>query len=190
MEYTMKEKFIDAVTVSYNKSQVCRIMGWHCNGTGLRKVSSWIKEFDIDISHFCRGQHQRIYPLSEKECPVCNEMFLISIGSPKEKQTCSCACSNTLFRSGKDNPNYKEPGTHNSPLSYRSLCFTKHEHKCLLCDWDISVDVHHIDGDHDNNHVDNLVPLCANHHRMAHMTKYKDKIRDKIRDKISLACRV
>jgi hypothetical protein len=112
---------------------------------------------------------------------VCGTPFIVSQGAPREKKTCSYACSNTLFRSGVNNGNRKEPGTHTSrERLYRDPCFTRYEEKCVICDWDISVDVHHIDGNHDNNDIDNLIPLCANHHRMAHMSKYKDEIKQKI----------
>ena len=164
-----KQQFTQAVSQSYSKSAVCRIMGWNINGTGLRLVSTMAKKWKIDTSHFSLSESYRKYPLKNKICPICQTSFITSIGSPKEKQTCSYSCSNTLFRSGKDNPNYKQPGTHSSEKAYRSLCFTKYKPKCIICSWDISVDVHHIDEDNSNNSVDNLVPLCANHHKMAHM---------------------
>jgi predicted restriction endonuclease len=39
---------------------------------------------------------------------------------------------------------------------------------CEVCEWsEESCDVHHIDGDHFNNALENLVTLCPNHHRVA-----------------------
>jgi len=65
---------------------------------------------------------------------------------------------------------------------YRRLCFDEydHEEKCIICGWDASIDVHHVDGDHDNNDKFNLAPVCPNHHRMAGMKKYKEEIREQL----------
>jgi hypothetical protein len=38
---------------------------------------------------------------------------------------------------------------------------------CCICQMPF-IQIHHIDGNHDNNEVDNLAPLCPNHHAMAH----------------------
>ena len=40
---------------------------------------------------------------------------------------------------------------------------------CAICGFDIIVELHHIDKDKQNNNLSNLIPLCPNHHRMAHM---------------------
>lgn len=54
----------------------------------------------------------------------------------------------------------------------------------MICGWDIAVDVHHINGDHNDNRIENLVPLCKNHHQMAHMNEYKDEINRQVLDLI------
>jgi len=118
---------------------------------------------------------KRKYPLVIKECPVCDTKFEASIGSPREKQTCSCACANTYFRSGKDHPKWKDISD-NKDKACRDICFQCYLKECIICEWNISVDVHHIDYDHNNDDPSNLIPLCANHHRMAHMTQYKEEI--------------
>ena len=39
--------------------------------------------------------------------------------------------------------------------------------KCLYCDSDLQ-EIHHRDGNRDNNSVDNLIPLCSKHHYLIH----------------------
>lgn len=94
--------------------------------------------------------------MSDMKCPVCG-------GEKKNKKavTCGYSCSNTLFRSGPNNPNWKES-------NYRSTCFYHHEKKCLVCGFDYIVVAHHVDEDKSNNSPENLVPLCPNHHEMIH----------------------
>lgn len=38
---------------------------------------------------------------------------------------------------------------------------------CCICQTPF-IQIHHIDGNHDNNDLDNLAPLCPNHHALAH----------------------
>lgn len=64
--------------------------------------------------------------------------------------------------------------------TYRDVCFSVWEAKCAICSWEISVDVHHIDNDHTNNDVRNLIPLCSNHHIMTRMTEYRDEYQIKL----------
>ena len=95
-----------------------------------------------------------------KSCPVCGT------DHSKGGITCSYSCSNSYFRSGENNPNWKEE-------NYRTTCWEHHEKKCIICDEEKIVAVHHYDLNHDNNDPENLVPLCPTHHQYVH-SKYKD----------------
>ena len=101
-------------------------------------------------------------PKNKRDCEACGT----SIADWKYATTCSTGCYNTLYRSGPNNPNWKS-------TSYRSTCFHYHEKKCIICDFDYVVDVHHVDEDKSNNSPENLVPLCPNHHEMFH-SKHRD----------------
>ena len=93
-----KDKILKAIRASYCKSDVCRALNIPLNGSGNRLVNRLIEELDADISHFDGGKKKRFkYPVIEKTCPVCKNKFKASKGSPREKQTCSYACSNTLL---------------------------------------------------------------------------------------------
>jgi hypothetical protein len=112
--------------------------------------------------------------VQDKECPVCQSYF-----KPERKQqvTCSYSCSNTYFRSGENNGNYKGE-------NYRTICFEIHEKKCIVCGEDKIVAVHHNDENHDNNDIYNLIPLCPTHHQYVH-SKYKNLVQPIIDDWVS-----
>lgn len=110
-----------------------------------------------------------------KTCPVCDKSFKPGY---KNQITCSYSCSNTHFRSGKDNPNYKHGGSlTGDSIEYRRICFTHHPKECIICGEDKIVAVHHYDENHNNNEISNLIPLCPTHHSYMH-SKYKPLISD------------
>lgn len=49
---------------------------------------------------------------------------------------------------------------------YRQVCFERWGGNCEACGTSLAVQVHHIDGDRDNNDVENLMPLCATCHTL------------------------
>lgn len=185
MENTMnitKKQFAQIVKESVSKSEVCRKLGIAGNGIGLKKVTTLAEQYNVDISHFSHkaaiSKFQKIYERITKECPVCNSKFETLKGHKREKQTCSYSCSNTFFRSGEANPNYK---TEEDGWGYRRICFSKWEKKCFICGFDKVVEVHHLDGNHHNNLVENLVPLCPNHHRMYHTKTHKTEVLEELK---------
>lgn len=52
----------------------------------------------------------------------------------------------------------------------RKIAYEVYEPKCVICGFDefSALQVHHIDQNRNNNDVDNLIVLCANHHCMIH----------------------
>lgn len=145
------------------------------NGTVGRVVKSLLEKWDVDISHFQPGKKNVKYETIKKSCPVCKKMFKTQNGHKREKITCSHSCSNTHFRSGKDNPNYKHGGFRLGHNIYQSICFKEHGKKCLVCGESKIVAAHHVDGNHNNNDPMNLVPLCPTHHIYIH-SRYKDEV--------------
>ena len=99
-----------------------------------------------------------------KICPVCNVKF------SKESITCSHACANSFFRSGENNPNWKQD-------SYKSTCFLYHDKKCVICGEINIVEVHHYNNIHNDNRPENLVPLCPTHHQYWH-SNHKHLVQD------------
>ena len=107
-------------------------------------------------------------PLNKKECPVCRKIY------SKKSQTCSYSCSNTFFRSNKNNPNY-------NPDRYTTICWEHHGKKCLVCGENKIVAVHHVNKQHNDNRPENLVPLCPTHHQYMH-SKHKHLIENIVKD--------
>jgi len=163
-----------------SKSDVCRQLGLHTNGSGMRKVDKLINEHQLDISHFDGGKSKRIkYRLIEKECPICGSFFKTQLGHRNEKTVCSHSCSNTYFRSGKDNPNYKNDDELTGIIKYVTICFRYHEKKCVYCGETNIVTVHHYDGNKNNNNPENLIPLCPTHHQYWH-SRFRKIVKPKI----------
>lgn len=111
------------------------------------------------------------HPSNKRICASCGEPFF-----PKHNRTaqqcCSHGCSNTYFRSGTDNGNWKKD-------KYTTTCFKYHEKKCVCCSEQNIVAVHHFDEDRENNDPRNLIPLCPTHHQYVH-SKFKHLVLPKI----------
>jgi hypothetical protein len=173
-------EFNRIIRKSKSKSDVCRKLNYHINGTGLRKVNQLIDEYNSDITHFDRGKSKKTkYVKTKKICPICGTEFETLIGHRKEKTTCSHSCANTYFRTGNNNPNYRDDINLNGIASYKIICFRYHNKKCVCCDEKNIVEVHHYDGNKENNKPENLVPLCPTHHSYWH-SRFRYLIREKV----------
>jgi len=158
------------VKESISYSEVSRKLGYaYANGTVIRKMKKLLS--DYDCSHFRKGLKCK-YPTISKICPVCRKEYETKVGSKEERQTCSYSCANKLFRTGPDNGNWKEE-------SYRTTCFHYHGKKCIICEEEHIVEVHHFDEDKNNNTPDNLIPLCPTHHQYWH-SRYRYMVEDKV----------
>ena len=111
-------------------------------------------------------------PDNIKLCPVCNT----PIKDYKKSSTCSKPCSQIYFKdkflNTSKNRDMSWVGENYKGPSYSLICFKYHKHKCIICDEDLAVDVHHYDKNDKNNKKENLVPLCATHHRYMHNKNY------------------
>ncbi len=176
-----KEEIIKACKESDSKSQMARKLGIkYNNGTVISYISKCIEEYKLNIDHFDRGNNRRIvHKRITRTCPVCKDDFETQDGGKSEKQTCSYSCANTYFRSGKNNGMFKNGDGGSS--NYRTICFSEHEKKCIICGEDVIVAVHHYDGNHDNNDPKNLVPLCPTHHTYWH-SKHKHLIEETVKE--------
>jgi hypothetical protein len=106
-------------------------------------------------------------PVNLKHCEACGTVIM-----NKGAITCSVGCYNSVYRSGKNNPNYK--GT-----SYKALCIEEHGRSCIVCGFDYITSVHHVNENHYDNSLNNLVPLCPNHHHMLH-SKHRDLVQPRV----------
>lgn len=107
-------------------------------------------------------------PKNLKLCPICSS----PIKNWKTSKTCGYACSNKFFRTGPNNGSWKDS-------AYVTTCFYYHTKKCVVCSEKLIVEVHHLDGNHNNNDPSNLVPLCPTHHKYWH-SRHKHLIEDDV----------
>lgn len=105
-----------------------------------------------------------------RECPICKKNF--SCFSREKKMTCSYACSNKKFRTGRNNGNWNEN-------RYKTTCFLHHKKECIICGESKIVEVHHYNKNHKDNRPENLVPLCPTHHQYVH-SRFFVEIEEKI----------
>lgn len=87
------------------------------------------------------------------------------------RRFCSPKCSYAALHAdmtGENNPNYRHG---QNQRAAKQIAFRHFLPKCLICGWDISVDIHHIvpKKEGGKNEPTNLAVLCPNHHRMAEM---------------------
>ena len=184
-----KEDILDAVIKNNSVRSVLECLQLIVHATNYRWLERKFKKFSINTDHFLTpGEQNRRYPITEKECPVCNTVFKARQGSPREKATCSYSCANTYFRTGEDHPKWVDceditfegKGRNAVANGYRKICFTHHEKKCIICEEKLIVAVHHFDKNHENNSPENLIPLCPTHHIYWH-SNHQYVIYDKVK---------
>jgi hypothetical protein len=154
-------------------AQVTKKVFGYDNAHSRKKVNEFINENNVDISHFGK---KKIIERVVKVCPVCKKKFETKLNHRDEKITCSHSCSNSFFRSGINNPNWKND-------RYQSTCWEFHEKKCIICGEEKIVAVHHHDENRENNSPENLIPLCPTHHHYVH-SKFRNLVIDQIENYI------
>lgn len=133
----------------------------------------------------CRHNSRKIHCF----CANCGKELWKTLSEIKESKTgnvfcnksCACSYNNSHFRTKENNPNWKGgrvgANTHiiNARRNYKA--------KCAICGCDDldMLEVHHIDHNHENNEIDNLIFLCANHHAKVHRGKME--ITEEIKNK-------
>jgi hypothetical protein len=176
--YISKEEFLNACINSNGPAQVLKKLGFCENGSDRSYLKKIAKQYNVELPKY---KSPTKYQVIEKKCPVCDKIFKTSKGIKGEKTVCSRSCSNTYFKSGENNPNYKDG--FDGDKAYRKICFKHHPKKCCICGFDHIVEVHHMDCNKENNKPNNLIPLCPNHHRMFH-SRHRQLILSSIEDYI------
>lgn len=171
------EMFIQAFNESISKEDIFKKLNISSGGNSTKFVNKMIEKLNLSLDILKQNRFNKYH--LKKTCPVCDKEFYTNAGKKaRNKICCSHSCSNTYFRSGENNGMYKNC-KFKGKCSYVIICFRNHPHKCCICGEEKIVAVHHYDGNHNNNEVDNLIPLCPTHHCYIH-SKYKDEIQDKV----------
>ena len=143
----------------------CRTCGneWDFSPTTL--MPSNMKDYSFIGCSQCKYE--------EVECDYCHKKFSrLKSRLEKDNKTgrvyCSRECGN---RDKNDNVANLTEST-----NYRRNAFLIYEHKCAICGWcedERILEVHHIDEDRNNNHIDNLIILCPICHKKLTLHLYE-----------------
>lgn len=137
-KYT-EEQLRDLVSRSKSMSDFMVNMGCRIIGGNRGHWAKVIKSLDIDTSHFDRSNRSWETRYKPAICYL-----------KKGSKINNCSLKNKLFIEGiKD----------------------KKCEMCGLTEWmksPICLDLHHIDGDHTNNEIENIIILCSNCHSFVH----------------------
>ena len=148
---------------------------WHYKGTTdpksfserLRNIQCQHCADKVIVSNISRHEKScYLNPDNLRLCEVCDTPIK---NYKYSKGTCSHRCSNKFFSHLRNKPeNY---------IRYTTLCWKNHKKECVVCKEDKIVAVHHYNEDHNDNRIENLVPLCPTHHQYMH-SKYKCEVID------------
>lgn len=144
----------------------------------IRNCKNCSKQFETTILNektFCNQSCSAIYN-NKKRPKIKNTKFCLNCNKElnKQKKFCSCKCQ----AQNKRNLVFKkiENGTHMCVDNYslRNYLIEKHGAKCMKCGWMevntvsglVPIQLDHIDGNSDNNKLDNLRLLCPNCHSL------------------------
>lgn len=140
MKKFSKEEMTTFIKESKSIADVCRKCGWLPKGANYKVVKKYINEYNLDVSHF-NGYASNINNIHNKQ----NEKSLDEI----------------LKIDSYYNTNI---------LKYRLIKESVKQYKCEKCgisEWNceqISLQLHHINGNSTDNRIENLQLLCPNCH--------------------------
>ena len=147
-KYT-KEKLEDAVLKSISIQNVARIiLGKPVSGNQHKHISKMIQKFGIDMTHFLGSRHQLGIPSNKRKLP--QQIFIVG-----QRQK--------------------------SLYLRRALIESNIEYKCIMCNinsWQgdkLNLEVDHIDGNSEDNRIENLRFLCPNCHSQTSTFGYRGK---------------
>lgn len=146
------------------KKVTCSVCGKEYEIT-LQRYNQKIKE---NTAFYCSSECRSHRGSILCHCAKCNkEVWRTKSQLARSKSGnifCSSSCStsfNNHFKTGENHPNY-------TGKDYRKKAFDNYEHKCAVCGWnqeEAVLEVHHIDENHTNNELKNLVILCPICHK-------------------------
>lgn len=118
---------------------------------------------------YCSKECQRLSKFTGEEliCSQCGKTFYRNKSRiDRSKRTfCSNSCSANFYNKYKIKTNGK------SVAHYRKKALSIPENvSCYFCGYSILeiLEVHHKDGNRENNLIENLIPLCPTHHKELH----------------------
>lgn len=177
------EAIKEYVSAAQTLSEVCLILDYCDNGRNTGTLSRFLTANDIKFSHFRNGKAKAI--MVECICPQCGGTFTKNSTDKRlaKKATCSYNCANKYFAEKQQFGRHLGTGFnqlvhyHRKLTEYLPTIGLKKE--CVVCKEAEILECHHVDEDHNNDDINNLVFLCPTHHTALH--KYKSEaVFDKI----------
>lgn len=138
----------------------------------------YVPQYRIKSSKYCSKECQNHgqYKGYEKICEGCGKSFYVS-NSRIKKKFCSIECKSLKSKTEKEIRkrikylNKLKRGNNSSRNLKSSLKKAGIKIECEYCGYnkhEYNIDVHHIDGNPNNNILENLSLLCSIHHRDLH----------------------
>jgi ribosomal protein L37E len=122
------------------------------------------------VCHNCYRKH--IWKRKLKVCKRCGRE------KPIHAKGYCVGCYNFVFHLDYNKAwNYKKD--HNIDIEL----YKKITKSCVICGFNSTVDLHHLDGNKKNNSESNLIGLCPNHHKMLHDFKYRAEMLGILKEK-------
>ena len=120
------------------------------------------------------GERNKSYKRIAKECPNCGKELKVIPAKAKEYKNnfCSIQCKNEYmynYIGGEQNCNWKgERPSYRGDFEHIKTLYFKETKKCAVCGTHQKIHIHHIIPYKltQDNSLDNLIPLCARHHRI------------------------
>lgn len=159
------------------KRKAVRVICDYCNKEYLKPL-----RFANKLKHtFCSKECSKKFHENkiEVECAFCNKKFKKIKSRLNTKSGLSFCCRKCKDEAQRLENNFKQlwPSHYESNLhTYRALAFRNLPHKCARCGYDSDIDgldVHHKDGNRQNNKLENLIILCGTCHRIVHRKHIK-----------------
>lgn len=132
----------------------------------LKKCNNCGRELESHAKGMCITCYKKFFWKPKKIiCKRCKREM------PHHSKGLCAGCYNFVFHLDKTK-NYNNKKRHNlSSEVYKNVTS-----KCILCDFDKIVELHHLDENSKNSSIENFVGLCPNHHKMFHDFRYKSEI--------------
>jgi len=122
---------LEIIQNAYSIHDACIKIYGYAGGSGDKKIKSFIKDNNVDITHFEKRNKRRKYEIIEKKCLVCESTF--SVSEKLNQVTCSFGCSNTYFRSNKSNET-KTKISNSLKLYHENQCIEEKTRTCKHCE--------------------------------------------------------
>lgn len=140
-EYYKKDFLEKIVSECYSYAEILRSIGLSDKGSNFKTIKKYCEEYKLDTSHFSGARWN------------------------KNKSYTNSVCYRELSEVLQNNIKYSS-----TTLKHRLICEGIKECKCEKCGYDkwmgkpIPLELHHINGNHYDNRLENLEILCPNCH--------------------------